>query len=171
MTSPYDRLKQRRQEIAEEIAALTDKISALKAEDADLEKADVVMARFIDEDRFYPANISRVVAGVAGVGASGEVKTEGKPAGTPTTPNMIVMLLKEAVSQGKPGLEPREMQMLIARRWWPTVKSEDIGPTAWRMWREGRLSKAEGESLYMLPVDAGIEEAAGLPLGKNSAAS
>jgi hypothetical protein len=87
--------------------------------------------------------------------------------GTPTTPNMIVMLLKEAAGQGKPGLEPREMQMIIARRWWPSVKSEDIGPTAWRMWKEGRLAK-DG-SLYMLPVDTGITEAAGDLLGVTAA--
>jgi hypothetical protein len=61
---------------------------------------------------------------------------------------MIMALLREAAGQGKPGLEPREMQISISKRWWPTVKSEDVGPTAWRMWKDGRLSK-DG-SLYSI---------------------
>jgi hypothetical protein len=158
-------MKQRRQEIAQAIADLTAHISALRQEDAELEKVDVVLARFVDPDQVHQATVT--ISGVSAVGMAGDVKTEGKPAGTPTTPNMIVMLLKEAAGQGKPGLEPREMQMIIARRWWPSVKSEDIGPTAWRMWKEGRLAK-DG-SLYMLPVDTGITEAAGDLLGVTAA--
>jgi hypothetical protein len=153
LMTPYDRLKQRRQQIAEEIAKL-------QAEDAELELAEVVMARFVDEDVIYPPTVT-----VTGPPSD----SKGKPAGTPTTPNMILSLLREASAQGKPGLEPREMQMMIGRRWWPSVKSEDIGPTAWRMWKEGRLAK-DG-SLYMLRVNTGLTEAAGNLLGGEPAAS
>jgi hypothetical protein len=62
------------------------------------------------------------------------------------------------------GLEPKEMQITISKRWWPSVKSEDVGPTAWRMWREGRLAK--NGSLYMLK-----ETAAAALLGEDPAAA
>ena len=61
---------------------------------------------------------------------------------------MILLLLRDAERQGKRGLEPREMLIQITKRWWPSVKSEDVAPTAWRMWKDRRLDK-EG-SLYMI---------------------
>jgi len=133
MTTPYDRLKHRRQQIAEEIAKL-------QAEDAELELAEVVMGRFVDEDTVYSPTVTV---------ASPPSDSKGKPVGTPTTPNMILALLREAVAHGRAGLEPKEMQITISKRWWPGAKSEDIGPTAWRMWKEGRLTKAG--SVYMIP--------------------
>jgi 3',5'-cyclic AMP phosphodiesterase CpdA len=154
-----NRLKQRRQAIAEQIAEFTGKIAALKAEDKELETAEVVVGRFEDEDHFFRATVT--------VGPPPDSK--GKPPGTPTTPNMILTLLREAAAENKPGLEPREMQMIIARRWWPGVKSEDIGPTAWRMWKEARLAK-DGP-LYMLPGNHDLPKAAGDLLGGEPAAS
>ena len=71
---------------------------------------------------------------------------------------MILAVLREATGQGKPGLEPREMMISISKRWWPTVKSKDVGPTAWRMWKDGRLGK-EGSPLH------DPKERAGLPVG------
>lgn len=61
---------------------------------------------------------------------------------------MIVSLLKDAERQGKRGLEPREITIGITKRWWPGVKSEDVAPTAWRMWKAGRLEK-DG-TVYMI---------------------
>jgi hypothetical protein len=137
----FELLRYRRKEIAAEAHDLRERIEALKAdidvleaEDNELAGAERVLSRF----GVPPPETSQVTPEATG----------GKPPGTPTTPNMIVALLREATSQGKPGLEPRDMMMSISRRWWPSVKSEDIGPTAWRMWKEGRLHK-EG-SLYML---------------------
>lgn len=158
MTDPLAKLKRRRDAIAQQIADFTSKIDGLRAEDADLARAEAVMERFIDDDVFYPASIQ--------VDPPSPPKTEGrgKPPGTPTTPVMITWLLKKAIAEGKSGLEPREIQMEIAKRWWPAVKSEDVGPTMWRMWKEGRLSK-DG-ALYALPTKTGIEEAAALPWDK-----
>jgi hypothetical protein len=68
---------------------------------------------------------------------------------------MILALLREAHAHGKAGLEPREMQISISKRWWPTVKSEDVGPTAWRMWKDGRLGKVG--STYMLKGTAAAD--------------
>jgi hypothetical protein len=133
-TDSFALLRYRRKEIAAEVHDLKAKLDALAIEDEELASAERVLSRF------GGVELPEVEAPPAG---------NGKPIGTPTTPNMILALLKEAVAQGKPGLEPKDMQMTIARRWWPTVKSEDVGPTAWRMWKDGRLAKSG--SVYMIP--------------------
>lgn len=138
-TDSFAMLRARRREIAEEVRELLARKSALEAEDAELGSAEKVLLRF---GAIPSEPVSRPASDFA----------NGKPEGTPTTPNMILALLKEAHAQGKAGLEPREMQIGISRRWWPTVKSEDVGPTAWRMWKAGRLMK-DG-ALYRLLNDA-----------------
>jgi hypothetical protein len=134
-TDSFALLRARRREIAEEAKELRSRLGALEAEDSELESAEKVLLRF-------GAVPSEPVARPAS-------DFNGKPEGTPTTPNMILALLREAHAQGKPGLEPKEMMISISKRWWPTVKSEDVGPTAWRMWKDRRLAKAG--SLYMIP--------------------
>lgn len=147
-TDSFSLLRARRKEIAGEIQAMRSRLEALEAEDEELESAERTLIRL------GAAPPEEVEA---------EVEGSGKPPGTPTTPNMILALLREAQAQGKAGLEPKEMQITISKRWWPTVKSEDIGPTAWRMWKDGRLAKVG--SLYMI---ANSSAAADL-LGENPA--
>jgi hypothetical protein len=134
-TDSFALLRARRREIADEAKDLRSRLESLEAEDTELESAEKVLLRF-------GAVPSEPIARPAS-------DFSGKPEGTPTTPSMILALLREAGGQGKPGLEPKELQISISKRWWPTVKSEDVGPTAWRMWKDGRLKKAG--SLYMLP--------------------
>jgi hypothetical protein len=146
-------LLHRRREIATEIEGYRARINALEAEDQELAAAERVLSRFggsREADVLLEASKQVHLAQAK--------NTAGKPEGTPTTPNMIVALLREAMMHNKPGLEPREMQIAIARRWWPSVKSEDVGPTAWRMWKAGRLDK-DG-SLYRLPSSHGLEKEA-----------
>jgi hypothetical protein len=126
-------LEYRRIEIGAEVTELSERLDALKAEDEELASAEHILMRF--------GAVPVEPAGTSGLGTR-------KPFGTLTTPNMIIVLLREAASQSKAGLEPREMQILISKRWWPTVKSEDVGPIAWRMWKDGRLEKTK--SLYYL---------------------
>jgi hypothetical protein len=133
-TDSFELLRARRKELAADRHDLKAKLEAVDAEDAELAAAERVLLRF---------GIVPTETPVMSEDASG------KPPGTPTTPNMILSLLREAQAQGKPGLEPKEMMISISRRWWPTVKSEDVGPTAWRMWKDRRLAKAG--SLYMIP--------------------
>jgi hypothetical protein len=149
-TDSFELLRFRRKEIAAEVHDLNERLQALGAEDSELAAAERVLMRFgaMPSDTAAPA----------------ETGASGKPANTPTTPNMILALLREAHAQDKPGLEPREMQISISKRWWPSVKSEDVGPTAWRMWKDGRLAKVG--SLYMI---AGSSAAADL-LGEDPAA-
>jgi hypothetical protein len=126
-------LRYRREAIATLLKQLDEQATALRLEDAELETAERVLARF--EPTPDP-------------GETKEVNASGKPQNTPTTPSMIVTLLKDAERQGKRGLEPKEMLIQITKRWWPSVKSDDVAPTAWRMWKDGRLEK-DG-SLYMI---------------------
>jgi hypothetical protein len=129
----FELLRFRRKEIATEVSDLSERLRALTAEDEELASAERVLERF----------------GAVPPGApTSTTESTGKPPYTPTTPNMILQLLREAQNQGKAGLEPREMQIQIAKRWWPAVKSEDVGPTAWRMWKDGRLYKED--SVYSL---------------------
>jgi hypothetical protein len=129
-------LRYRREAIATQLKELGEQAAALRSEDTELEMAERVLARFEPTEPTEPKGAE-------------EASTGGKPQNTPTTPQMILTLLKDAERQGKPGLEPRHMLLAITKRWWPSVKSEDVAPTAWRMWKEGRLSK-DGP-LYMLP--------------------
>jgi hypothetical protein len=140
MTDSITLLRERRKAIAAELHDLDERASVLKAEDTELATAERVFARFVEPGSAETKEVEEVASG--------------KPQNTPTTPQMILTLLKDADRAGKPGLEPRQMLLAITRRWWPTVKSEDVAPTAWRMWKEGRLAK-DG-SLYMLPIDTGI---------------
>jgi hypothetical protein len=76
-------------------------------------------------------------------------KVDRKPGGLPTMPEMIVQALKVAQANGGVGLEPKDITAYIANRWWPTVKSESVGPIAWRMFSRKELEK-HGD-LYTLP--------------------
>lgn len=156
-TDSFELLRSRRREIAAEAEDLRSRLKALDSEDEELASAERVLMRFGGPTTPpSPANET-------GTGA-------GKPSGTPTTPNMILALLREAMMQNKGGLEPKEMQIAISRRWWPTVKSEDVGPTAWRMWKDGRLGK--NGSLYYLKTSANLEkEAADLLTGESTASA
>lgn len=136
-------LRQRRVEIADELKKLDERATALRAEDVELETAERVLGRF---------NPTPSVEATE----PGESESGGKPANTPTTPQMILTLLKDAERQGKRGLEPREMLIAITKRWWPSVKSEDVAPTAWRMWKDRRLDK-EG-SLYMIRKVSSVDQ-------------
>jgi hypothetical protein len=64
---------------------------------------------------------------------------------------MILMLLHQAAEDGKLGLTPAELLVLVQEKWWREAKNSDIGSTAWRMWKEGRLTKPDPTSaLYSL---------------------
>jgi hypothetical protein len=80
--------------------------------------------------------------------------TDGKPAGIPTVPEMIIEALQVARKNGSKGLEPKEIVAYIARRWWPNVPANSIGPIAWRMAvrdKEQRILKRG--SRYFLPKE------------------
>jgi hypothetical protein len=72
-----------------------------------------------------------------------------KPAGTPTTNEMIRTALRDAKTRGVVGLAPKDIASFIRQKWWPHLKSSSVGPAAWRMCEDKQLGK-EGD-LYVLP--------------------
>ena len=76
-------------------------------------------------------------------------KRSPKPDGTPTMPDMIFEALQDGQIHGRKGLEPKDIALYIAGRWWPDVTINSVGPIAWRMYKQGRLTKRG--SKYFLP--------------------
>ena len=67
----------------------------------------------------------------------------------PPMTEIIVEALKSARDSGKGGMTPIEILAYVREKWWPEAKSTDVGSTAWRMWREGRLVKPdEAQPIY-----------------------
>jgi hypothetical protein len=139
MSNPTQIVELRLAAINEEIASLKTRIATLENEKPELQVALRVLSRLAGEARREESEDQLVVAEEAG-GA--------KPEGIPTVPEMIVRVLREAKLHGRRGLEPKEIQAEIARLWWPGVKADAIGPTAWRMRKRGDLSK-QGD-LYVI---------------------
>jgi hypothetical protein len=77
------------------------------------------------------------------------VRLDRKPDGIPPMTEMITTAIKTGIERGLKGLEPAQMTNFIRNQWWPNVKSESVGPIAWRMAQNGQLKK-EG-STYKLP--------------------
>ncbi|MCW5696619.1 MAG: hypothetical protein KIS96_07770 [Bauldia sp.] len=79
-----------------------------------------------------------------------------KPEGTPTVPQMITLLLRDAVREGKDGMSPTDLLEGVQVRWWPTAVPTDVGPAAWRMCKRGEL-RSPRKGWYSLPNDEGSE--------------
>jgi len=130
----------RRAQIDREMAALRQREKVLQAELAELDQAERVLVR---------------LSGQSGLAISAEVLSQdaeapvGKPEGTPTVTKMITIALREALKLGLDGMEPKQLVEYIAQKWWPNVRTVDVGPIAWRMWKNGQLRK-DG-TIYMLP--------------------
>jgi hypothetical protein len=75
-----------------------------------------------------------------------------KPAEVPSVPDMIVEILKGGERAGMLGMTPTELLNQIRIMWWSGAQNSDVGPTAWRMWKDGRLVKPNPDSaVYALP--------------------
>jgi hypothetical protein len=79
-----------------------------------------------------------------GKGQAARAKSAPKPPGLSDTPTLIMAVLR---SDG--ALRPEEIRDRIRDRYWPGVQFEAIGPTVWRMWKDGRLVRGGGS--YALP--------------------
>lgn len=172
MTDQLKLVRDRREAVEAEIEQLVARIAALKAELPDLTVTERTLARLSGEP------VSPSVSSLFTESSEPEVERKpitaaqlaaalnggGKPSGTPTTPDMIMTLMMESRRRGAGGMEPRDLTRAISRRWWPGVKSEEVSPIVWRMWKRGQLRK-EG-SLYLLPENT---EAADLLEGDTAA--
>jgi hypothetical protein len=91
-----------------------------------------------------------------------------KPEGAPTMSVMILTALKEAREDGRKGMEPKDIAAYVAKKWWPSVTINAVGPIVWRMYKQGKLSKRE--SKYFLPKkDEGSDVDASEPSSTNGA--
>jgi len=75
---------------------------------------------------------------------------QGKPAGIPTLPEMIIEAMR-ADNSGA-GIQPSAALNFIRQKYWATVKGADVSSTMWRMAQEGRLFKPmKNAPIYRLP--------------------
>ena len=122
-----------------ELVRLATRIEEIKQELSELDMAARVIARLSGSPipEVYSAKLR---------GPSPAKLMPVKPDGIPTMPEMITAVLSENSYRG---MSPKDIMAEIARRWWPAVSSEYVGPIAWRMWKQGRLEK-DG-AVYALP--------------------
>jgi hypothetical protein len=66
-----------------------------------------------------------------------------RPKGTPTTFNMVEMILMGAAKEGKDTITSRELMDEIRAKYWPGVKNSQILPSIFGYAKTGRL-KREG---------------------------
>jgi hypothetical protein len=135
------KIAERRVKIEDEIARLGEHVLQLRSELADLDIADRVINRLIDE----------------GVGTT--FKTSGrslkragkdKPTKLPTLREMIINVLHKAKREGRSNLEPKAIATLIAENYSSEIKRDSITAVAWTMWKRAQLSKSG--SAYTLPA-------------------
>jgi hypothetical protein len=78
--------------------------------------------------------------------------TSRKPSDVPPVPEMIIEALQNAAESGAPGLTPTGLLSYVRQKYWPDAQNADVGSTAWRMWKDGRLIKPSQDSpIYALP--------------------
>lgn len=134
-------ITRRRQELESLVSQLKSDLADAQQELGDLDTAERVLARLSGAER--PSS-----------GEEDEQQPQGalgkKPKGLPTMPKMIEAVLSDALVDGKRGLTPREARSLIAERFWPDVKTENVNAIMWRMEQRGQLEKGE-DAEYRLP--------------------
>jgi hypothetical protein len=75
-----------------------------------------------------------------------------KPSGIPTAPEMIIEALTAAAERGMAGMTPFDLLGYVKQKYGPDANNSDVGSTAWRLWKDGRLMKPDPDSpLYGLP--------------------
>jgi hypothetical protein len=115
-----DSIERRRQEIAAEIAKLQ----------AEAEELDITLRVL---KRFSPDGSSKT-----------EPRFPPRPAGTPTTFEMVSMVLTSAEKEGKDGLAAGEIVNAIRARYWPDVTGPQILPSIYRFIKQKRFHKTAG---------------------------
>ena len=158
MSADLTLIRRRRAEIEAEINRLQARVQELQADFRDLAVAERVLVKLGGESGGQDRPRVEQPAPRSG---------GGKPDGTPSVTEMIVMVLDEAQTRmGLRGLEPKDMATRIAGLWWPDVRPDDVNGIAWRMWKRGQLVK-DG-SVYMLPKK---EEATGDLISRSAPAA
>jgi hypothetical protein len=133
-----------------------------RAEAAEFETAERVWMKLFGSDNLDDllsdgdqtmATISQMSdAELRSIGAGANlIEVRRKPPGIPPVPEMILEALRIAEAEGKPGLNPQGMVLYVRDKYWKEAGNPDIGSTAWRMWKDGRLAKPdENSSIYVI---------------------
>jgi hypothetical protein len=148
-------LREKKQAALQEIARLEARIAELRSLVSDYEIADRVLGSLSateDDDEIQAeVELETNSMAVTGNGTQLEVVRK-KPDNIPTVPQMIYESLEQAsLLFGAFGLEPSGMLEFVQKKYWPEAGSTDIGSTAWRLWKSGKLKKSG--SIYSLPDD------------------
>jgi len=137
-------IREKRQSLADKIAAREEELARLQKELADFEAAERVLIS-IGEDN------SRAHERLANGTPSPSIRpSDGrKPRGLPTVPEMIIKALEAALNNGQQGLSSPEILAYVRQNIWQDARPNDVISTAWRMWKHDKLRK-DGK-IYNLP--------------------
>ena len=144
----------KRRVISQKITQQREILAALEAQAHDLEITERVLVELESSPEPELAlepetTIPPVPQNIALV--ANDLLVGGKPEGIPTMPDMIFEALRDAKARGLRGLEPKDITAFIAAKWWPGVKINNVGPIAWRLYKNERLNKRQAK--YRLPDD------------------
>jgi hypothetical protein len=137
-------IQQERRRLEGEVSELREILTAKETRLQQLTIAEEVVASLPDVE---PAGIDQRSSSTNA--PTWSEKRSPKPEGTPTVPEMIVEALLDCQARGQKGMEPKDIARFISRRWWPAVTINAVGPVAWRMHKQGKLTKRG--SKYSLP--------------------
>lgn len=147
-------LREKKRAALQEIAQLEATIAELRSLVSDYEITERVLGSLSDgeEDDEIQAEIELEAksGAISFTGIEAQLEVRKKPDGIPTVPKMVYEALRHAALRGETGLEPAAMLEFVRKKYWPTARSDDVGSTAWRLWKAGKLKKSPTGSLYSL---------------------
>jgi hypothetical protein len=145
-------LREKKRAALQEIAKLEATIAEVRSLVSDYEITERVLGSLADgddDDIQDEIQIEAKTGELIGPSLTSDEEVERrKPHGVPTVPQMIYDALRHAAALGDNGLEPAAMLDFVRKKYWPTAVSSDIGSTAWRLWKAGKLRKSG--SIYSL---------------------
>lgn len=149
MSGPVDMIAERLATLEAQIASHELSLKVLREERDELLVAVRVIRRFSGEER--EVAVAMVIGDhrkglAASLNEDARVEQEERAIqrAAKTTPQMILEILADHQV-----MNPRDLLGEVQKRYWPDAPSSSVGPTAWRMWKDGRLTK--GDDGYSLP--------------------
>jgi hypothetical protein len=141
-------IREKKRHLSRQIERGEETLARLRAQVADFETAERVLIALGDS----PEEEETIAHVTNGAGQSQAAKSR-KPTGLPAISTMIMQALEKAREDGHTGLAPIELLSFVQEHYWPGAQPGDVGSTAWRMWKAGRLVKPdEKSSIYSLPI-------------------
>jgi hypothetical protein len=139
-------IRDKKRHLSRQIERGEETLARLRVQFADFETAERVLIALGDNQE-EEETIAHVTNG-AGQAVKGR-----KPVDLPSVSAMIMQALQKAREDGRTGLAPVELLSFVQEKYWPDAQPNDVGSTAWRMWKAGRLVKPdEKASVYSLPT-------------------